>query len=277
MSVWQADFYRRPLKTERGEPIWELLLCEADGSLTYRQRCLQSQANPQWVAGQFQQFGEGQLATTVQVFRPQCLGLIGEAAKQLGMAIEPTRRTYALKRLLLLLAREYPQEANYTGEEYDPLAVDRPPPLPLPEKLWGDGWRFASIEAGDLVDTFADRPIPIVEMPNLLKPIHLGLSSTVTVPGVAIDGGKASMQLARWLQGAVPVAIDYRGGEFGGLVLEAGLNDRTILATFDDREAIAAARRFEQRKQAAGGLHFLLVQPDDTGRTYSGFWLLQAA
>jgi hypothetical protein len=85
------------------------------------------------------------------------------------------------------------------------------------------------------------------------------------------------MQLARWLQGAVPVAIDYRGGEFGGLVLEAGLNDRTILATFDDREAIAAARRFEQRKQAAGGLHFLLVQPDDTGRTYSGFWLLQAA
>ncbi|HEY9750428.1 MAG TPA: Tab2 family RNA-binding protein, partial [Allocoleopsis sp.] len=51
--------------------------------------------------------------------------------------------------------------------------------------------------------------------------------------------------------------------------------DRWVLATFEDAEVRAAAQAYEQRKQAAQGLHFLLVQPDDSGMTYSGFWLLQ--
>ncbi|MHC5721400.1 MAG: Tab2 family RNA-binding protein, partial [Nostoc sp.] len=37
-----------------------------------------------------------------------------------------------------------------------------------------------------------------------------------------------------------------------------------------------AAQAFEQLKQQSRGLHFLLVQPDDSGMTYSGFWLLRA-
>jgi hypothetical protein len=60
-----------------------------------------------------------------------------------------------------------------------------------------------------------------------------------------------------------------------GLILEASLADRWILATFADEEASAGGKLYEERKQLSQGLHFLLVQPDDSGMTYTGLWLLQ--
>ena len=70
--------------------------------------------------------------------------------------------------------------------------------------------------------------------------------------------------------------MSYIAGAPDGLVLEASLVDRWIVATFEDSEVTAAAKIYEQRKQQSNGLHFLLVQPDDSGMTYTGFWLLKA-
>ncbi|MEO1445503.1 MAG: Tab2 family RNA-binding protein, partial [Cyanobacteria bacterium J06635_11] len=79
-----------------------------------------------------------------------------------------------------------------------------------------------------------------------------------------------------WLQSVDPVMMQYIPGPPDGLLLEAGLIDRWILATFQDDEVARAARTFTERKLAAQGLHFLLVRPDDSGMTYTGLWLLQA-
>ncbi|HEY9862295.1 MAG TPA: Tab2 family RNA-binding protein, partial [Candidatus Obscuribacterales bacterium] len=143
------------------------------------------------------------------------------------------------------------------------------------ENIQGEQWRFAAIAAGQLVAAFQDRPIPILEMPEILLPLSLGLASDLPVPGVIIDAGRRSMKLAQWLQQVRPVALNYMAGSPDGLILEAGLADRWVLATFEDPEVKTAAQAYEQRKQASQGLHFLLVQPDDSGMTYSGFWLLQ--
>jgi hypothetical protein len=83
------------------------------------------------------------------------------------------------------------------------------------------------------------------------------------------------MQLARWFQSVRPVALNYIPGPPDGLILEAGLVDRWVVATFEDPEVAQAARRYQQRKQHSQGLHFLLVQPDNSGMTYTGFWLLK--
>jgi hypothetical protein len=83
------------------------------------------------------------------------------------------------------------------------------------------------------------------------------------------------MRLTRWLQEINPVSLNYVAGTPDGLILAAGLVDRWILVTFTDPEVSAAARLYQQRKQLTQGLHFLLVQPDDSDITYSGFWLLQ--
>ena len=156
-----------------------------------------------------------------------------------------------------------------------PVIVDKLPPLPLPENLWGEKWQLATIPACDIIDEFIERPVPILQIPEFLKPINLGLASTVPIPGVIIYGGRKSMGLAQWLKESNPVALNYIAGTPDGLVLEAGLVDRWVLATFTDEEVTAAGKLYQQRKQLSQGLHFLLVQPDDSGMTYSGFWLLQ--
>jgi hypothetical protein len=261
MKIWQADFYRRP-QTEGSEQVmWELLICDATRSFEYQVTCPQSQASSSWVASQLQKAALEQLPDVIQVFRPQSLSLIEQAGQSLGISVEPTRRTLALKQWL--------QEKQY------PVSLDKPPPMPLPENLWGEEWRFASTTAGNVAEVLGDRPIPILEMPEYLLPIHLGLASTTPIPGVVIYGGRQSMRLARWLQQVHPVTLNYVAGAPDGLVLEAGLVDRWIVATFEDKEVTTAAKIYEQRKQQSRGLHFLLVQPDDSGMTYSGFWLLR--
>lgn len=275
MKIWQADFYRRPLRDLEGQVLWELLLCDPTRTFTYEALCPQSEANATWLVSQIQLAAGQHLPNLIQVFRPQSLSLIESAGSRLGISVEPTRRTFALKQWLQEQSLLYRSMDNYTGEPYKPLALDKLPPTPLQELLWGEQWRFATLPAGDVEEAFAGRPIPILKMPEFLLPINLGLASTVPVPGVVIYGGRQSMRLARWLQEAQPVALNYVAGIPGGLILEAGLVDRWIVATFEDEEVTAAAQVYEQRKQLSQGLHFLIVQPDDSGMTYSGFWLLR--
>ncbi len=150
----------------------------------------------------------------------------------------------------------------------------RNPPQPLPANLWGDRWRFAALAASEIAEAFVDRA-PIVVIPPSFLPLSLGLASTVLIPGVVIDGGRRSLPLARWLQAAQPEALSYITGAPDGLILAAGPVDRWIVATCEDAEVAAAGTEFERRKQESQGLHFLLVQPDDAGMTYTGFWLLR--
>jgi hypothetical protein len=152
----------------------------------------------------------------------------------------------------------------------------RNPPQPLPDNLWGDQWRFASIRSSNLVESISNRTIPIVQMPEVLYPLSLGVASTAQIPGVIIDGGRRSMQLARWIQANDPRSMNAIAGSPDGLILYAGEVDRWILATFEDSEIRSAAQLFEQRKKESQQLHFLLIEPDDSGMTYTGFWLLKS-
>jgi hypothetical protein len=281
MTVWELDFYRRPLQDAAGNPLWELLLCDSVGAFQFVTCCTQPQASASWLQAQLQAqlqaWTEAGHASPdrLHVFRPQTFHLLETIGQQLGLAIEPTRRTPRLKRWLVERSQQYPTLENYTGQAYQPLALDKLPPVPLPEKLWGDRWRFASLPAVDLIDAVSDRMIPILSVPEALLPLKLGLASTVPIPGVVIDGGRQAMRLANWLQQSQPVSLGYIPGAPDGLILEAGLADRWVLTTFEDAEVAAAGLAYEQRKQNSQGLHFLLVQPDDSGMTYSGFWLLK--
>jgi hypothetical protein len=277
MDIWEADFYRRPLQNTAGDSIWELVLCSASGDRTHTARCPQPGATATWLTQQLQHYFPAEQRSSLQlrVFRPQSLNLLEAACLPLGIALLPTRRTPALKQFLHEQAKLYPTLPEYVLQPYQPIALELPPPAPLAENLWGDRWQFATLAAGDLVDAFSDRPIPILQMPESLLPLSLGLASTVAIPGVVIEAGRRSRQLAQWIEQAQPVALTYNAGPPGGVILSAGLIDRWILATFEDADVAAAGQAFEQRKQASQNLHFLLVQPDETGMTYSGFWLLR--
>ena len=59
------------------------------------------------------------------------------------------------------------------------------------------------------------------------------------------------------------------------LVLEAGLEDRWLLATLPAEEAAAAAAAFQRAREEAGGLQFLAVQEEDSSTRFEGFWMLR--
>jgi len=154
-----------------------------------------------------------------------------------------------------------------------------PPPQPLPDELWGEEWRFASIPAGDLWDMFGDRPIPISMMPPERNPVNLGIASNTFIPGVIIYGGRQSMQLALWLKEQTPKTFVYQETErnlAGGLLLTAADATRWVVMTFHDQAIATAGQRYQQRLMDAKGLHFLIVQPDDSDVTHTGIWLLQS-
>lgn len=277
MSVWEIDFYRRPFQDEAGNFLWEWVVCDAAGLWREQAFCPQPAASADWVLAQLQQLVQQHgLPTAIRVFRPQTLNLLETAAKQLGIDLQPLRYTPQLKQYLQALTAEHAQRFGLTQPPYRPLDLDRPPPLPLDDTLLGQQWQFAALPARDVVDAWTGHQIPILQIPEDLLPLHLGLASTVPIPGVIIQAGRRSLRLAQWLQSVQPVALNYLPGAPDGLILEAGLVDRWILATFEDAEVAIAASTFEQRKQHSQGLHFLLIQPDDSGMTYSGYWLLRS-
>ena len=273
---WQLDFYRRPLKNAGGHPLWELLLCTPNMDFSYGETCPQPEADAMWLRHQLKLavHRAGYRPKALHVFRPQTRTLAEVACRELDIPVVPKRSLHTLKQWLRQRTAWYPNLKTYTGEDYSPFSIDRSPPVPLPDNLWGETWRFAGLSNADLL-RFQYEAIPIRSVPKELLPLEIGLSSTVLIPGVVIDGGQRAMALAQWLDSVRPTFLKYIAGQPDGLILEAGLCDRWVLTTFDDSDVSGAAKAFEQRKVTAQGLHFLLIRPDDSGMTYSGLWLLQ--
>jgi hypothetical protein len=154
------------------------------------------------------------------------------------------------------------------------MAPPSSPPQPLPEHLLGNKWRFASLSAATLEQDLFQQPIPIQSLPAHLYPSHCGLPEQTAIPGVVVYGGRRSPKLAQWLAEQAPSRLSFVQGELSGLTLTTTGGERWVFLTFTDTEVIKAAQTFEQRKVLAQGLHFLLVQPDESGITYTGLFLL---
>jgi len=277
MTIWEADCYRRPLRDAEGNPLWELLVCDREFQFTYGATAPQKAVNSRWLQQQLEIALQksGQTPAEIRVFRPQCVSLLQAAAQPLNLTVQPTRGTSTMKRWLVQRSQWYPAQPNYSGEPYEPIALERPTPIPIPENLWGEQWRFGSLSAQDFQESLIHEPIPFQSVPAEWLPLKVGLPSTAAIPGVIIDAGRRALPLCQWLQEQQPAALTYIPGAPDGVILEAGLVDRWVLTTFEDEQVAAAGGNFSDRQQQAQGLHFLLVRPDDSGMTFTGLWLLR--
>ncbi|ACB53725.1 DUF1092-containing protein [Crocosphaera subtropica ATCC 51142] len=265
MIIWQADFYKHLSQEHENNTKWNLIVCDQQGVIIHQASCQQSEATSNWLISELEPLVKQYSPDIIKVFRPQCLSLFALVGKRLEIKIEGTRRTPQLKQIL---QEKYPNSVK----------LEQSPPQAIPESLWGDKWHFATFKAGDFFDYFSDRPIPMKELPEALNPIHLGIASDVNIPGVVIYGGRQSMYLARWLADNQPVSLNYIPTEVnksGGLILESGLVDRWVLLTFENAEMSQSAQQYEKQKERTQGLHFFLLQPDDSGMTQTGIWLLK--
>lgn len=147
-------------------------------------------------------------------------------------------------------------------------------PQPMPEDLWGDRWQFVRLTAEDLEFRLLERPIPIREVSSFSRPSEQKIAPNALIPGVMIEAGQQSMRLARWVATQQPVSLEAINRELGALMLRTQ-SDRWIMATYQDEAVKEASENFEALKLTSSGIHFLLIQPDDTGTTHSGLWILR--
>lgn len=283
---WELDFYSRPILEADGRKRWELLICSsADplqggcdlelGGFRWQQDCPADSVNSIWLRQAIETaLAEAQLQgwqppRRLRCWRGSMRTMVQRAAEGLGLELVPSRRCYQLVEWLQERQRSvYPNQPGYlAGPLAPPPQAIRPVPVPLPEALRGDSWDWATLTAGALAEA-AEWPIGFAG----LLPLSAALPPETPVPGIRLFSRSRALAIAGWLAGLEPVRLEIDANQ---LILEAGLEDRWLLATLNPDEAAAASAAFATAREQAGGLQFIAVVTGPEAERLEGFWLLR--
>ncbi|MEB3321444.1 MAG: Tab2/Atab2 family RNA-binding protein [Synechococcaceae cyanobacterium] len=276
---WELDYYSRPILEPDGKKRWELLICSStgDGGEGFRwvRSCPAASVNSVWLRGaladaleEARERGFGR-PRRLRCWRASMRTMVQRAAEGLGIDLVPSRRCYTLVEWLQQREAEvYPHQEGYlAGPLAPPPSPVRPLPLPLPEAVRGDSWSWASLPAS----AFADAGGWEIGFAGLI-PLPRLADADVTVPGIRLFSRRRALAIGGWLAGLEPVRLEVCDRQ---LVLEAGLEDRWLLATLDPEEAEAARAAFAASRRQAAGLQFIAVQPSEADPRLEGFWMLR--
>lgn len=286
MSIWELDFYSRPILDEEGKKVWEVLICQAPTQVTedpdrlfrYSQFCSSQQVNSLFLREAIEKAmaEAGETPRCIRFARRQMNNMITKACEDAGIAPAPSRRTYALDAWLAQREREiYPQETGYDAKLANAPSVQYPPtnPIALPDAVRGDRgdrWAFVNLTAADL----ADWGEWAIDFGEAFPPPMVGLTGTEAIPGVIVFSERA-LPLAAWMSGLELGYVRVEGGNRPALVLETGMSDSWILAPLANGALVQEAQQWQAIKEKAQGLHFLAIQSSPEAQDFKGFWLLK--
>jgi hypothetical protein len=286
-TIWELDFYSRPILDEEGKKVWEVLICESpneidrsiDTIFKYTQYCSSKTVNSIWLRQAIEQ-AISESATTpqkIRFFRRQMNNMIAKACEDVGIAAIPSRRTYALEQWLAeRMEKVYPQEAGYDAKTANSASVQYPllDAIPLPDAVRGDRgdkWMFASLEA----EAFGEMREWDIAFSEAFTLSLANLQPDTKISGLIIYSPRAT-PLAAWMSGLEMGYLHLETNDRPQLVLETGLSDSWILINLVDRDMVDEAKNFETAKQQANGVHFLAVQSAPDSESFAGFWLLKS-
>ncbi|WP_346292059.1 Tab2/Atab2 family RNA-binding protein [Sphaerothrix gracilis] len=281
-TVWELDFYSRPIVDERGKKLWEVLIVEgAQGVNSPHKDLFQYSkflSNTEVNSIQLQAAIEEAIAqapappSRIRFFRYAMQAMIERACNALNIAAKPSRRTLALQQLLeQRQAAVYPQEPGYQPSTNPVVSAPPPAPKALPDALVGQQWAFVTLTAQD----FADMPEWEIDFGEAFPLEMVGVSPDQRIPGVIIFSPRA-LPLAGWMSGLELAYLNASPApQPAQLLLETGTTESWILANLNTPKAQTEAQNFEQAKQAANQVHFVAVQSSPEAESFAGFWLLQ--
>ncbi|AOY78598.1 Tab2/Atab2 family RNA-binding protein [Moorena producens JHB] len=281
-TIWELDFYSRPILDDNQKKLWEVLICESplDINLSpetlfqYASWCPNQQVNSIWLG---QALADAiakaqQPPSKIRFFRRQMNNMITKACNELNIPAQPSRRTYALERWLKQRIEDfYPNQAGY-----DPAAAassfvryQSPIPKPLPDALQGQKWAVVSLQAA----AFEEMNEWEIDFGEAFPVSIMDIAPETPIPGLIIYSQRAK-PLAAWMSGLELsfVRLDTTDDR-PKLLLETGANDSWILANLTKSQILAEAKSFEEAKQKANFVHFLAVQSSPTSERFAGFWL----
>lgn len=280
-SIWELDFYSRPVLDENQKKVWELLLCQSPLDLNadpkslfrYAQYCPNTQVNSVWLRTAIQEAiaQAGVAPVKFRFFRRQMTNMITKACQDLGIPAQPSRRTLALQQWLQQRYEEvYPREPGYQPGTNPSVKLETPPPQRLPDALLGQQWTFVSLESAAL----AEMPEWDIDFSEAFPLAMLGVTPETQIPGLLIFSPRA-LPLAGWLSGLELSSVKFVSSPVARLLLETGISESWILANLKQPKILTEAKEFTAAKQKANGVHFLAVQSHPTAESFTGFWLLQ--
>ncbi len=283
---WELDFYSRPILEADGRKRWELLICSSPDPLQggsdpqnsgfrWQLNCPADSVNSIWLRQAIEaaldeaQRQGWQPPRRLRCWRGSMRTMVQRAAEGLGLELVPSRRCYQLVEWLQERQRTvYPNEPGYlAGPLAPPPQAIRPVAVPLPEALRGESWDWATLTAGALAEA-GEWPIGFAG----LLPLSTDLPPETPVPGIRLFSRSRALAIAGWLAGLEPVRLEMDANQ---MILEAGLEDRWLLANLNPDEAAAAAAAFATAREQAGGLQFIAVVSGPEAERLEGFWLLR--
>ena len=280
VTIWELDFYSRPILDENKKKIWEVLVCESpvdsrtnpDSLFRYAKYCPSTQVNSVWLKTALEEaISEAGVAPVkFRFFRRQMNNMIVKACDDLGIPPQPSRRTLAVYQWLQQRMEEvYPQEPGYQAATNPSVRFETPNPQRLPDPLIGQQWAFVSLEAS----AFAEMHEWDIGFGEAFPLEMIGLTPETKIPGVIIYSPRA-VPLAGWMSGLELAFLKFSDRPLPRLLLETGASDSWIVGNIKP-QTLAEAHSFEEAKQKASGVHFLAVQSDPQTESFAGFWLLQ--
>lgn len=281
VTIWELDFYSRPILDENQKKVWEVLVCESpsdtrtdpDSLFRYAQFCPSTQVNSAWLRAALEEAitKAGVAPVRFRFFRRQMNNMIIKACEDLGIPAQPSRRTLAVYQWLQQRMQEvYPQISGFQAGENPSVRLEIPTPQRLPDALTGQQWVFVTLEASAF-EEMQEWEIGFGESFPLQM---VNLQSEAKIPGVIIYSPRA-VALAGWMSGLELAFLKFNDSPVPRLLLETGATDSWILANLKSPQILAEAKGFEAVKQQANGVHFLAVQASPETEAFAGFWLLQ--
>jgi hypothetical protein len=279
-TVWELDFYSRPVVDENNKRRWEILISEGLQSVTQKPaglfRYSKFVSNTEVNSIELKKAIEEAIAQSnqnpsrIRFFRFSMQNMTIRACEELGIVAQPSRRTLALHQWMDYRNREvYPHMEGYTDKPAPTVTAPPPAPNPLPDALIGQQWALVTLSAKDLAE-MPDWPIDFGEGLPLEA---VGISPETQIPGLVIFSPRA-LPMAGWLSGLEVSELRVEAGKSPRLILETGCADSWVIASLTTPALQAEATNFEQAKAGANQVHFLAVQENPKIEAFAGFWLL---
>ena len=285
-TIWELDFYSRPILDENKKKVWEVLIHESpttterslDDLFRYSQYCSSKTVNSLWLKGALEKAiaKAGTKPRKIRFFRRQMNNMISKACEESGIAAIPSRRTYVLEQWIETRMKSvYPEETGYDAKAANSASVKYPPlnAIPLPDAVRGDKsdrWAFVSLESSAF-EEMTEWDI------NFSEAFPLSLANVAPetkIPGLIFFSPRAN-PLAAWMSGLEMGYLQLEMTSRPRLRLETGASDSWILANMTNQQTLVEAKGFEASKKQAQGVHFLAVQSAPDSESFAGFWLLK--
>ena len=280
-SIWELDYYSRPILDENKKKIWEVLICQTPSDINtktdtlfrFAKYCSSTTVNSVWLQTAVQEAitQAGEAPVKIRFFRRQMNNMIMKACEDINIPAQASRRTLALNQWLQQRMEEvYPQEPGFQGGSNPSVQLDAPLPQRLPDALEGDQLQFVTLSGSD----FADMPEWNIDFGEAFPLDLAGISSENNIPGVLIYSDRA-LPIAAWMSGLELAWLRFDSSKQARLLLETGATESWILANIKNPQMQIEANNFEQAKNKANGVHFIGIQSDPNSESFAGFWLLK--